>query len=267
MKNISALLLAISAACFPALVRAATQPQFRLTSPQVLVVMGDSTIYGEAATSRCDAVSVQQPCMEGTAPGDFLARMMNAVVPTKYLDIAEPGSVVATLLTVEATQVPRNATVIIVYNGWNDKEHIVKRDYRFSDWKQQMDWALAAIRQRAPRARIIVSTMPNPFFQPAGVMPGGTWTYMLDQRSQFEETVAMMNEYFAGLGFPVADERCDPLMYNVKHFAPPEYSHLNDAGNAMLAERYFGIITGANAGRPHLSCPPYFARPTVKLER
>ncbi len=170
----------------------------------------------------------------------------------------------ATLLLSEIPHIPHNATLVTIFNGWNDKDAIYNDpSYPFEKWAEELRWVVSAVKMRVPRARIIVATIMNPAYAPH-FLPGMPEAYSQTKRTAYAAINERMNASWISLGYEVVDLRCDATLYGQADYSGPEWYHPNDAGYLHIAQRFFDVITHRVPGKPQAECPPYAVAPSPR---
>ena len=267
MRRVSVVLIAIA---FVASVLLTPSVHARASGPRPItyVAIGDSFTYGLFASRPCETNGFIAPtaCPGGTDWVDDLARMLSATSPTRYLNLARQGEGVSATFNDQVPHIPSNATLVTIQDGYNDSCPLAKdRGITFDDWSEQMQWLVAAVRQRAPHARIILATILNPAFTPdtlaapcAGDFPA--------QQAAYTLLNARMNAVITALGVAIVDLRCDPLLYDIKTYNPPDFSHPTDAGYLHIAQRFLDVIDSTAAATSQAPCAPYTpSKPSSKI--
>lgn len=142
---------------------------------------------------------------------------------------------------------------------------IARGDYALATWKEDLDYAIAAIRARAPQARVILATLANAAYSP-GLTPGGWDALPQLMRARVAEAANAMNAYFLSLPYDVVDLRCDPKMYDPTLLFQDGSKivpfHFGDEGDAYLAQHFYRVVNGRGDAR-RSSCAPYTLVPPV----
>jgi hypothetical protein len=128
-------------------------------------LVGDSAAQELGATVRCEA-KVMIPayaCPDGTGFIEVLARALSRSTPTAFENLAVKSSRTITAGLEQVPMISSQANLVIVYSGTNDSALIAaRRGYSLSQWYADYDWLLRSIRGIAPRARLILVTVPIP---------------------------------------------------------------------------------------------------------
>lgn len=221
---------------------------------KIVVAVGDSAVYGEGASGRCDAIVPTPVCPEGRDWVDDLARMLDA----DEVNLGYRGAREATILLYAIPKIPEDAAIVIFSNGWNDKDPLVENPaYTLAGWTGEVSGNLGGLSNAAPHAKLIIATLPDPLFMP-GFTIGHSIVIAPELQPKYQATVASMNSVFMKEGFPFVDFSCDATMYDPSYYAPADYYHPNDLGHLHIAQAYFSAIMGTAArGKMKQNCVPW----------
>lgn len=237
----------------------------RAAEQNVLATLGDSITYGLKVTVSCRPVEPVAPCLDGTAFPDVLARALLRSGPWRYQNLGLRGARTASLPSEEVPKLVPDATLVVVYVGRTDEIPIARGAYSLDTWKEDFAYALAAIRERAPHARLIVATLVDAAYSP-GLAPGGWDALPQILRTRVGEVADDMNAYVLSLPYDIVDLRCDPKMYDASLLATEGIEidpyHFGDRGDAYLAGRFYRVAVGRSDPRS-TSCRPYTSVPPL----
>jgi lysophospholipase L1-like esterase len=166
----------------------------------------------------------------------------------------------------EAPFVPRNSTLVTVFAGGNDVNTIAAAVYtaglggsdpaayaanQTRQFGTDLKALIAAIRSRAPNAKIIILNLPNFAGLPMAA------TYNTTQKKGLQAiAVAFSAEVNAlvGSGVTVIDLMCDTRSYIAGNYSGDGF-HPNDAGYAFLTELIWPVAAAGAGAAPFASCP------------
>jgi lysophospholipase L1-like esterase len=231
----------------------------------VYAALGDSiTAGGEASTPANDYVSLVGAALGAQTTNLGIGGMTSGPV---NLWIGTENIVYSGVLAAEVPGIPTNATLVTLYIGTNDYYLAGNQsttstgasvgllpDYSNmaaveasveSAYQTNIAGIIAGIKSRAPKARIVVATMPNYGWRDGHL--GGPNDLAVSQ--------SIANSFKATLvatGLTVVDLECEPGMYDEKNFNSPTDPHPNDAGHAIMAADFLAQI--AHPSAPATSC-------------
>jgi len=227
----------------------------------LLVVLGDSITWGLGASVNCTRPTPVAPTC-GTTYVDDLARLLGAAPGFLYQNVGMLGATTVTVPLIEVPQIEPKATLVVLYAGPTDQLPIARGEETLENWKEDYLWALAAIRERAPKARIVVATIPI-IANTAEFMPGGPDA--LPQTTRWKAVIAAdaMDAFILSQPVDVVDLRCEPDMYNVLlNNGPGDTFHFRDAGYARLASKFYRVVENGSDPKPS-GCSPYTDPPRL----
>lgn len=241
--------------------------------------------YSAIGASDANGVGASVPCVpfttcdNGTGYVPLLARLMRGTREVVVNNLGIPAAVLsptiydisrsygrdipANFIEREMPFVATDATLVTVFGGPNDVNALgdaMQRGAGASDVRGYVDTQIRAfgadfdrllrgIRERAPRAFIIVLNIPNM----AGLPYAAGYTVVQRQLLQ-QISVGFSREANrqAGNGVVVLDLMCDARIYDPSSFSSDGF-HPNDSGYAYLAQRLLAIVNGAGSS-PSASC-------------
>lgn len=240
--------------------------------PYLYVALGDSITYGEFASHICAPrlpTRVEQ-CSGATNYPALLARMLtNTHEKVLYSNLGRSGAFTKNIIRDEVEYMFSTANLITLYVGRNDEIVISGMHHdgtetpgqpqRLADWKRDYATLIDAIRRRAPKATLVLATVPNDSWFPAhrdvASLPAA---FSIAEQKDFSAINSEMNAFILRLGFPVIDLWCDPENYVPANFSDSD--HPSDLGYAHLAATFYATIMG-QAPPARDTCPPYSEAP------
>jgi lysophospholipase L1-like esterase len=228
----------------------------------LLVVLGDSITWGLGASANCTKPTPIPPSDCGTTYVDDLARLLGAEPGFLYQNVGMLGATTVTIPLIEVPKIEPRATLVVLYAGSTDQLPIARGEETLENWQGDYLWALAAIRQRAPNARIVIATIPI-IANTAQFMPGGPDA--LPQTTRWKAVMAAdaMDAFIMSQPADVVDLRCDRDMYNVLLNSSSEDTfHFGDTGYARMASTFYRVIKNGSDPRP-AACSPYTDAPRL----
>jgi lysophospholipase L1-like esterase len=236
--------------------------------------IGASDSVGLGSSSPCTT----QSCPNGTGWVPVLARRLEATLvnlaisgatigpDTQALGIRYGRNVPANYLDQELPLVPSNSTLITVFAGANDTLAVLAAaqggaggpdtrafiDSQIQVFRRDFDRLINGIRDRAPRAKIVVANLPNVASTPM-VQATPRETQQILQRLSVGFATEAMNKY-ASEGVLVIDFLCNSRILNPSFYSSDGF-HGNDTGYAFIANEVFNAINQPNAPVPQASCP------------
>jgi lysophospholipase L1-like esterase len=223
----------------------------------LFAALGDSITYGLFASRLCSrgtrAIAVSQ-CRSGLAYADSLARDLPP--PALYQNLAISGEFTSGVRRDEVALLDEAATLVLLNIGRNDE---MPNDYgpvRFdlSRWRAEYSVTIAAIRERAPGASLVVANVPNYAYFPAYSGRTRAWR---DRVTTVANAMNATINSLAAEGAVVVDLRCTRRLYAAAGFA--DVGHPNDLGHAWIATTVRSAMT--NRRRPLSRCPPFSEPP------
>lgn len=257
-----AALAALTPAVFACLAAGGAAPAQADGKPILLTALGDSVVAGLHSGFNCvtDMPIPAAACAKGQNFVDDLARMLNTIVPTTYQNLGSAGSRVVTVPLLQVPRMSPDTTVAVLFVGRTDELQVAqvpKPDgYSLAQFEEDFLYATAAIKLRAPHARLIVATFTNRVYLP-NFLPGRLGHFDPVTEPKVARANIAMNRFIAASGYEVVDLRCEPALYDPVMFAFGDEFHPNDAGYAIMAIRFFDVISGRTKGVARPSCPPY----------
>jgi hypothetical protein len=126
--------------------------------------------------------------------------------------------------------------------------------FGLSLWRAEFERIVAAIRERAPRAKLIVANLPNYAYFPAYRQRPLQWR---DNVTRVANSMNSTIDSLADQGVVVVDFRCARRLYAPAGLA--DVGHPNDRGHAWIASIVWTTIV--NPVRPASACPPFTRQP------
>jgi lysophospholipase L1-like esterase len=224
-------------------------PQAAATAaPIVYAALGDSITAGGSATAPQFYYANVLGATLGAAsttdlgiPGEFSGPVN---FPDNGLQITYGG-----VLADEVPQIPTNATLVTLYIGTNDYTFLgnlgILPDYSnamtveegvASQYAANIAGIIAGIQIRAPKARIVVATVPNESWRAINR------TEPLIARQAGAYLVDAFKSALIATGLTVVDLLCEPGMYDETNFGGPYNVHPNNAGHAIIAADFLAQI-------------------------
>ncbi len=164
----------------------------------------------------------------------------------------------------EAPFVSKDSTVVTIFAGGNDVRTVARAmeygatsnpwtylDQQIANFKNDYNTVIRVVKERAPKARIVVANLPN-----FAAMPY-TSAYSSGQKLWIQKiSVGFSTEVInplAGQGIAVVDLLCGAQFTNRSNFSSDGF-HPNDAGYAALADAMMSAITSSSYPAPSGSC-------------
>lgn len=194
-----------------------------------MVVLGDSLAYGTGASNRKNGYAYR-----------VFYDIKRDYPHTTYANLAVPG---ATSVDVLRYQIPRlrqeNATLVVLTVGANDA--FVYRDVgKFSKDYRRL---LSAIRQAAPRAKIVVTGMPNA----AGIshVPNFARTIVATMCAMQNQVIIQESAVQGALVIDLFDLTSRMKKGRHTRFLSRDELHPSDAGYAQIANAALPVVRAA----------------------
>lgn len=227
------------------------------STANLIVALGDSVFFEATAHVPCTSplMMPSYACPDGDGFLPIVARSLPQ--PTAFQNLSSPGAHTVTIPLYEVPMMSPAATVVVLFIGSTDRQPVAyQSNYTLEQWEEDYDWGIAAIHARAPRARLIIATLPNPAYVPFFVrgMPNNRLT-LKDQRLVGATTLAM-DTFIAGHKEDVLDLRCDRDFYTESTLNPDKF-HPNEIGYRGVAERVIAILKSPRHVRAKSACPPF----------
>jgi sialate O-acetylesterase len=207
----------------------------------VVAAVGDSITYGYGLTIRQTQAF---PYLVGRALG---AR--------RVVDLGVPGTDVAYAIASEVPKIPRDATVVLIFEGTNEMWPVIdpSKDAgspSFDTHARAYKRLIAAVRERAPHARLVLINMRNygyngqTFFKGESRRAEGRFSLNWD---------AMVDGVAATSSSALVDLRCDERMYDGSRFT--DGIHPTAQGHVRIAADIEAALTHPTT--PPKSCAPF----------
>lgn len=166
----------------------------------------------------------------------------------------------------EVRFVPRDSTLVTIFAGGNDVRTVARAldagaggsnpqaflDQQITNFRNDYNTIISTIKDRAPKARIVVANLPNFAALPYTSGYSSAQKLWVQKISVGFSTQAINS--LTSQGVLVVD-----LLCNSQFGSPSLYSsdgfHPNDAGYAALADLFMGAITSSSYPAPSGSCP------------
>lgn len=237
---------------------------FAAETPIYMTTMGDSYTAGEGSTKRCSKRIVFTPIDEASRCTNYAAvaaTMLGRSQPAQYQNLAITGASTTTVLTTMVPSISRLATHVVLFIGLNelwDFRKYADAEYpaRLNDWEEMYLTDLAAIKDKAPNARIILANLPNAAYQPFFLigMPSNRLTP--EQRQRLSRAAVAIDRFLDDQPYDILDTICDRDFYDPATLAP-DLQHLNDLGQVHLAESLVEIVHSHTRVHDRMRCAPY----------
>ena len=165
----------------------------------------------------------------------------------------------------QAPFVPVATTHVTIFAGGNDSNVIAQSvlagrggsnvngyvDAQVQQWGTDFEALVAAVRARAPSARIVALNLPNLAGSP--YVQGNT----VAERSVMQRVAVGLSDRvnaMTGRNVLVVDLMCDARIYSPSSYAADGF-HPNDAGYAVFAELTLPVLRDGVNNQPSTSCP------------
>jgi len=165
----------------------------------------------------------------------------------------------------QAPFVPTETTHVTIFAGGNDSNVIAQSvlagrggtnvngyvDAQVQQWGTDFEALIAAIRARAPSARIVALNLPNLAGSP--YVQGNT----VAERSVMQRVAVGLSDRVNAMtsrNVLVVDLMCDSRIYSPSSYAADGF-HPNDAGYAVFAELTLPVLRDGVNNQPSASCP------------
>jgi len=277
----SALLATVLGACGSSSNDSPTAPSPPPTAGSTVsyTAVGASDATGIGSSAPCVPFT---PCAGGMGYVPVIVRQLQGIGSTVTLTnlgiptaVISPGfqtlgrqygrDILGNFIDQEMPFVPRDSTLVTIFAGGNDIHSVADAidhgagggdpwayaDQQIKAFGTDFATLLKGIRDRAPRARIVVANLPN--FAGIPMHAGRS----LEQRQLLQKisvgfTTQVVNP-LAGQGIAVVDLLCDGRFTSGSYFSSDGF-HPNDAGYAAMAGEFMKAITANGYPAPQGSC-------------
>jgi lysophospholipase L1-like esterase len=277
---LSALLLTVAAACSgksgsPAAPSQTPEPG----APVYYTAIGASDAVGVGSSALCVPFTA---CPNGAGYVPVIARDLGAGgAPVTLMNLGIPAAVLSrriqdignaygrgipgNLIDDEAPFVPKNTTLSTMFVGGNDTNTIAAAvgggaggsdpngyiDAQIRAFASDYAALVAAVKQRAPAAKVVVANLPNFAGMPytAGLSPENK---LIMQRISVGFSTQAINP-LAAQGIAVVDLLCDDRFLQPGIFSPDGF-HPNDTGYRLLADEMLKALRQPTYPAPQGSC-------------
>lgn len=195
---------------------------------QRLVALGDSITEGKVPAG------VRKPFP------DIIA----AALGIPLLNLGYDGTTSFRLPAENVPHIPNDASVVTLFIGSNDvgRELVRPAEVRNFDavttlFANSMHQIISGVRERAPQAKILVATIPNPAdtYVAVGVTE--------EDRRRITKMINTMNDAIKQLDrITVVDLNCNPQMYRTANFASIYDIHPNSDGHEAIAQAFLKVV-------------------------
>jgi sialate O-acetylesterase len=211
----------------------------------VVAAVGDSITYGYGLASR-----------QTQAFPFVVGRVLGA---RRVVDLGVPGTDVEYAIASEVPKIPRDATVVLISEGTNEMWPVIdpgkdSGSPSFDVHARAYQRLIAAVRERAPHARLVLINMRNYGYDGQRFFKGES------QRAEGRfslEWDAVVNRDAAASSSVLVDLRCDEWMYDRSRFI--DGIHPTAQGHARVAADIEAAMTHSQA--PPRSCAPFAPLP------
>ncbi len=239
-------------------------PALATETPVYMTVMGDSYTAGEGSTKRCVKRIVFTPIDEAghcTNYAAVAATLLDRFEPAQYQNLAMTGANTTTVFSDMIPAISPLATHVVLFIGLNelwDFRRYSDAEYstHLSDWEEMYLTDLAAIKEKVPNARIILANLPNAAYQPFFLIGMESNRLTLEQRQRLSRASVDIDRFLDDQPYDILDTICDRDFYDPATLAP-DLQHLNDAGQAHMAERVVEIVRSRKQVQDRMNCAPY----------
>jgi len=192
-----------------------------------------------------------KPC-GGNGWVDRLATMLQGSGAVDVINGSSVGATVEMVANYEVQSVPKDTTIIVIFEGSSDEKRIIAGNEPVEDFRQGFLELIETLRTKAPHARIFVGMLPDLSRLP--VMPpdtGGNPVTAADPKNvkngfvtKYLQLHASLKKFIQSLNVTVVDPYClDPRLYDISYLAKDSY-HPNDSGHAIIAQHFYDAIQG-----------------------
>jgi lysophospholipase L1-like esterase len=223
----------------------------------------DGTGYVQVTTRRLQAAGKSVTLLNLGIPGAVLGPDLEAI--GNSLGRGIPGN----FLEREAPFVSRDSTLVTIFAGGNDvntvaaaldsglggNDPVAYATTLISGFGRDYNSLIAAIKSRAPGARIIALNLPNLAALPYNA--GRT----VPQKQVIQSIAVSFSAKVNALtsqGVIVIDLMCDPRSYIAGNYSSDGF-HPNDVGYAFIAELVYNAAISGAAATPQAACGPMAA--------
>lgn len=231
----------------------------RAATPQIIAALGDSFTAEIDASVPCQyaALTPAYACPDGTGFLPVVARALDREAPTAFQNLALSASHTVTIPLFEVPKLSPAATAVVLFIGIADLPPIADKDnYTLEQWREDYEWAVSSIHARAPKARVILATLPNPAYIPFFIRGAAHVRLTPERRTVWWRTGEAMNAVITSLGEDILDLHCMRSMYEEPTLAT-DIIHPNDEGYAIIAARILDILRSPTRVTANAVCPPY----------
>jgi lysophospholipase L1-like esterase len=223
------------------------------------VALGDSITAGTGVVNNCkpfptQPVDIEEYCPDGTSYPILVAKALrSAGTAAHFLNLGIPGATVERILADELPNLPADTSLVTIYIGTNDSRQFGPITESVGDivgrYEQLYEKMLGAVREKAPRARVVLINIPNE--EKVGV------TYHLTdvQRERFG-AISQAMDRFIDKHYPdyaVVDTICDSRSYIIANRDKGSV-HPNEAGAADLAGMVIKVLLAKEPIPPPSQC-------------
>jgi hypothetical protein len=229
------------------------------SAANLIVALGDAFTYEATAFVPCPAASLtpSYACPDGDGYLTVVAKALDQ--PTAFQNLSFPAADTVSVPLYQIPMMTPAATVVILFIGNNDRQPIAYGRYPLQKWKEDYDLAIAAAHARAPHARLILATLPNPAYVPFFVSGAINDRLNVEQRKLVGADTLAMDGFIAGHKEDILDLRCDADFYT-EATLDADKLHPNNVGYAHIAGRVIAILRSPIPARAKKSCPPFTNR-------
>lgn len=222
----------------------------------LIVAVGDSFTHEVTANVPCSTpfLTPINACPDGTGYLTVVARNLPAPTAFQNMSFAAAHTVSAPLYQIP--MMSPAATVVVLFIGNNDRQPVAYGSYPMAQWKEDYDWAVEAVHERAPHARLILATLPNPAYVPFFTRGLQNNRLSAEQRTIVGNATLEMDRFIQAHDLDIADLLCEPALYDEGTLDGDKF-HPNDVGFSRIAARILKILASPVTARAVTPCPPY----------
>jgi hypothetical protein len=226
------------------------------SAANLIVALGDSFTYEVTAFIPCRAPSLtpSYACLDGDGYLTVVAKALDQ--PTAFQNLSFPAAHTVSVPLYQIPMMTPAATVVILFIGNYDRLPVAYGSYRLQRWEKDYDWAIAAAHARAPHARLILATLPNPAYVPSFIRGAANDRLNIEQRKLVDARTLAMDRFIAGHREDILDLRCDADFYTEATLDADKF-HPNTVGYAHIAQRIIAILRSPVRVRAQQACPPF----------
>jgi lysophospholipase L1-like esterase len=223
------------------------------------VALGDSITAGTGVVKSCKPfpqhpVDIEEYCPTGTSYAILTAKALrSAGIANHFMNLGIPGASVDRVLTDELPLLPAEATLVTLYIGTNDSRQFGETKETVNDVVDKFEALYAkllmAIREKAPKARIVLINIPNE-------KSVGITYHLTDLQQERFDAISQAMDRFINSHYPqyeVVDTICDPHSYIATHRDKGSV-HPNEIGAAELAQGVLSVLLSKHPSPPPASC-------------